>query len=64
MTVKELIKELQKFDDNTKVSLTVPYCSEEYTDKDFSCNDFWIYTWGERNFLELTTTKELPKEIL
>ena len=62
MTVKELIKELKKFDDNTRISITVPYCNEEYTDKDFNCNDFWIYTWGERNFLELTTTKELPKE--
>lgn len=64
MTVKELIKELQKFDDNTRVSITVPYCNQEYTDKDFSCDDFWVYTWGERNFLELTTTKELPKEVV
>lgn len=60
MSIKELIKELKKFDENTKVSITVPYSKEEYTDKDYSCEDFWIYSWGGK-WIELTTTKELQQ---
>jgi len=60
MSIKELIKELKKFDENTKVSITVPYSNEEYTDKDYSSEDFWIYSWGGK-WIELTTTKELQQ---
>ena len=60
MSIKELIKELKKFDENTKVSITVPYSNEEYTDKDYSCEDFWIYSLGGK-WIELTTTRRINR---
>jgi hypothetical protein len=60
MTIKELIKELKRFDENINIAITVPYSNEEYTDKDFNCDDFWIYDWGG-DWIELTTTKELSQ---